>query len=122
MSTPPGPVTSWGTEAARLAAKVEALDRLAQDLATTPGERSNAAAAAARLRKRLPEDDGLDLLMAFAALVRATGPSRCTTEQRRPRCIAAYPSGSRCPRQSVIEGMCRKCFRRGAPVWTKQRR
>ncbi len=39
------------------------------------------------------------------------------TNDGAPRCMAAYPSGSRCPRTARVRGMCLKCLRREAPVW-----
>jgi hypothetical protein len=42
------------------------------------------------------------------------------TKDGAPRCMAAYPSGCRCPRRARVRGMCIRCLRRAAPVWDRR--
>lgn len=76
-----------------------------------------AAAVSASRGKCLPEAEAFELLRALAALA-PLPPRARRVDPSSSRCKAAYLSGSRCPRRAAVWGMCRKCFRRGAPMWT----
>lgn len=130
------------------AEKIAALDRLASAPSAAPNERENAARAAASLRARQPDASGASAIGGLLELARRYRQP-ATTEPERPRavphvprapawavehdgvsrprdgaarCMAATPGGARCPREAKFGTMCRKCARRGAPLWTRKER
>lgn len=94
------PVGNAG-RSALMTSKLLLLDALASHPSATPGERDNAARAAAAIRAK-----------------QAAAPSPGDAAGPRSLCLAAYPSGRRCSRAAGLGGMCGKCTSRGAPVWS----